>query len=129
MMRSIFELTPRIPDPEFRTRMMMTDIIETETDYKLEIDLPGFKKDEVSVEYEEGWLIVSAKKEQDEEEKDDKGKVLRRERRFGSCKRRFALSEDVDHDAIEASFADGLLTIKVPKKEPTPPQVKMIDIK
>lgn len=129
MIRSIFDLTPRMPDPEFRPRMMMTDITETETSYKLEVDLPGFKKDEVNVEYEEGWLIVSAERACDKEEKDDKGKVLRRERRFGSCKRRFSLSEDVDHDAIEANFADGLLTITVPKKEPTPPLTKKIDIK
>lgn len=127
-MISIFDLMPRTFDVEPCPRKMMTDITETETEYKLEVEIPGFKKKEINLEYSDGWLTVSAEKATSEEKKDDEGKVLRCERKVGACKRRFSLGEDVDYESIKANYVDGVLIITIPKKEPTPPKTKKINI-
>ena len=98
--------------------LMKTDIKEFDDKYEVEIDLPGFKKDEVQVELRDGYLVVSAEKGLDEDEKDKKsGKYLRRERYAGSCQRSFYVGEDVTQEDIKAKYEDGILRLSVPKKE------------
>ena len=95
--------------------LMKTDVRETEDSYELDIDLPGFKKDEVSVELKNGCLTIQAAKGLDREETDKKGKYIRQERYAGSCSRSFYVGEDVEPDQISAKFESGILQISVPK--------------
>ena len=101
--------------------LMKTDIQEHEDGYTLEMDLPGFKKDEIKVELNNGYMTISAAKGLDEDEKDKKsGKYIRRERYTGSCQRSFYVGEDVTEEDIKAEFKHGILKLFVPKKEVKP---------
>ena len=101
--------------------LMKTDIKEFDDKYEVEIDLPGFKKDEVQVELRDGYLVVSAEKGLDEDEKDKKsGKYLRRERYAGSCQRSFYVGDNLTQEDIKGEFKHGILTLNVPKKEAKP---------
>ena len=101
--------------------LMKTDVKDTENGYEVDIDLPGFKKDEVQVELRDGYLVVSAEKGLDEDEKDKKsGKYLRRERYAGSCQRSYYVGKDTTEDDIKAHFEHGMLTVTVAKKEAKP---------
>ena len=101
--------------------LMKTDIKELDSGYELEIDLPGFKKDEVKAELNNGYLTVSASKGLDEDEQDKKsGKYIRRERYAGACQRSYYVGEDVTEEDIKATFEHGILTLFVPKKEAKP---------
>ena len=101
--------------------MMKTDIKELEGGYELEIDLPGFTKEEVTAELKDGYLTISAAKglDKDEQEKET-GKYIRRERYSGACQRSFYVGEDVTEQDIKAEFKHGMLKLFVPKKEAKP---------
>ena len=101
--------------------LMKTDIKEKKDGYELEIDLPGFKKDEVTAELNDGYLTVSAAKglDQDEQEKET-GKYIRRERYAGACQRSYYVGEDITEEDIKAEFKHGILKLFVPKKEAKP---------
>ena len=107
---------------------MKTDVKETETGYELVIDLPGIPKDQVRAELHDGYLTVSAETAQDHEEKDTNGRYIRRERYSGSYSRSFFVGEGVTESDIHAKFADGVLQIDVPKKDPAVPEKKYIAI-
>ena len=98
--------------------LMKTDIRETDTSYELDIDLPGFKKDEVTVDLQDGYLTISAAKGLDKDESDKKGKFLRQERYAGSMSRSFYVGDDVESADVSAKFEDGILKISVPKAAP-----------
>ena len=101
--------------------LMKTDIQEHDDGYTLEMDLPGFKKDEIKVELNNGYMTISAAKGLDEDEKDKKsGKYIRRERYTGSCQRSFYVGEDVTEEDIKAEFKHGILKLFIPKKEAKP---------
>ena len=101
--------------------LMKTDIQEHDDGYTLEMDLPGFKKDEIKVELNNGYMTISAAKGLDEDEKDtNSGKYIRRERYTGSCQRSFYVGEDVTEEDIKAEFKHGILKLFVPKKEAKP---------
>ena len=101
--------------------MMKTDIRETDGNYELDIDLPGFKKDEIKVQLKDGYLTVSAAKGLDEEEDDKKtGRYIRRERYAGACERSFYVGEDVTQEDIKGEYKHGILKLFVPKKEAKP---------
>ena len=97
--------------------LMKTDVRETDDSYELDVDLPGFKKDEINAQVKDGYLIISASKGLDKDEKDKKGRYIRRERYMGQCSRSFYVGEDVKEGDIKAKFEDGILKITVPKKE------------
>ena len=97
--------------------MMKTDIRETEEGYELDIDLPGFKKDEIQAELKNGYLTVSAAKGLDKDKTDKKGKYIRRERYAGSMSRSFYVGDDITASDIHGKFENGILTLDVPKKE------------
>ena len=100
--------------------LMKTDIKEHQDGYELEIDLPGFHKDEIRAELKDGYLTISASKQlnQDEKEK-EAGKYIRRERYSGSCQRSFYVGEAITQDDIKAEFKHGILRLFVQKKEKT----------
>ena len=98
--------------------MMKTDVKELDDGYEVDIDLPGFKKEEVSVELKDGYLTVSAAKGLDKDEKDEKsGRYIRRERYAGSMSRSFYVGENVTQDEVKAKYENGILRLSVPKKE------------
>ena len=97
--------------------MMKTDIREHDAGYELDIDLPGFKKDEINVDLENGYLTISAAKGLDKDEKDQEGKYIRRERYAGAMQRSFYVGDVVTHEDIKAKFEDGILRLSIPKKD------------
>lgn len=98
--------------------MMKTDIREKDDSYELDVDLPGFKKDEIKVQLKDGYLTLSAAKGLDKDEQDQKGNYIRRERYDGTMSRSFYVGEDVTQEDIHAKYEDGILRLSVPKKVP-----------
>lgn len=98
--------------------MMKTDIKQTDAGYEMDIDLPGFKKEDVTAKLENGYLTISASKGVDKDEKNDEGVYIRRERYVGQCSRSFYVGEDVKQEEIKAKFEDGILKVFIPKTEP-----------
>lgn len=98
--------------------MMKTDIKQTDAGYEMDIDLPGFKKEDVTAKLENGYLTISASKGVDKDEKNDEGIYIRRERYVGQCSRSFYVGEDVKQEEIKAKFEDGILKVFIPKTEP-----------
>ena len=97
--------------------LMKTDVRETEGTYELDVDLPGFTKDEVNVELKNGYLTIQASKGLDKDESDKKGKYIRQERYAGACSRSFYVGEDVEAGEVAAKFENGILQLSIPKKE------------
>ena len=107
--------------------LMKTDVHEHDTGYEIDIDLPGFKKDEIQLSLENGYLLVEASKGLDKDEKDKKGKLIRQERYAGAMQRSFYVGEEVTEEDIKAKYEDGVLKLSVPKKEtPKVPEKKTI---
>ena len=100
-----------------RTKLMRTDIRETDTGYELDVELPGYKKEDLNLELTNGYLNISAEKNTSKEEKDKNGRVVRQERYTGSMKRSFYVGEEITEEDIKAKFEDGILKLMVPKKE------------
>ena len=96
--------------------LMKTDVRETEGTYELDIDLPGFKKENVQAELKDGYLTISASKGLDKDEKDKEGRYIRQERYSGTCQRCFYVGEAVTQEEIHAKFEDGILKLSIPKK-------------
>ena len=110
--------------------LMKTDVRETEDSYELDIDLPGFKKDEIDLGLNDGYLTISAAKGLDKDTEDKKGKYIRQERYAGTCSRSFFVGETVAPEEVSAKFEDGILKITLPKKtEKKLPEKKTIAIK
>lgn len=97
--------------------VMKTDVKETDTGYEVDIDLPGFKKGEINAQLDNGYLTISAAKGLDKDEKDKKGKYIRKERYAGAMSRSFYVGEGVTQEDIKAKYEDGILRLSVPKKE------------
>ncbi len=97
--------------------VMKTDVREHDEGYEVDIDLPGFKKDEITLDLENGYLTITAAKGLDEDEKDKKGKLIRQERFMGTMQRSFYVGKNLTDEDIKARFEDGVLKLSVPKKE------------
>lgn len=103
--------------------LMRCDVKEEKDGYELTIDLPGFTKDEISAEVQNGYLTISAAKglDKDETEKES-GRYIRRERYAGACQRSFYIGEEIPKDEIKAKFEHGILTLQIPKVPALPPE-------
>ena len=97
--------------------LMKTDVRETKDSYEVDVDLPGFKKDEIKMELENGYLTISAAKGLDKDEKDKKGNYIRKERYAGACQRSFYVGDNLTQEDIKGEFKHGILKLFVPKKE------------
>ena len=95
--------------------LMKTDVRETEDTYEVDIDLPGFKKEEITVDLKEGYLTIQAAKGLDKDEQDKKGKYIRQERYAGACSRSFYVG-DVEPDQVSAKYESGVLRVSLPKQ-------------
>ena len=110
------------------SHMMKTDVKETETGYELDVDLPGFKKEEIKLELENGTLTISTEKSLENKE-EQKGRVLRQERYAGTMSRSFYVGKHVTEEDIKARYENGVLSLNIPKKEaPKAPEKKTICI-
>ena len=118
---NLFDDWMSFPFRNFNTNSLMkTDIRETDGSFELDIDIPGFNKEDLKAELKEGYLTISASTNKDNGEKDENGKYIRRERYVGSCSRSFYVGEEIKQDDIKAKFENGILKISVPKKEAQP---------
>ena len=97
--------------------MMNTDITESKDGYQIEMDLPGFAKEDVSAALKDGYLTIAASHNADNEEKDSEGKLIRRERYQGTCQRSFYVGEEITEEDIKAKFENGILKLYIPKKD------------
>lgn len=95
--------------------VMRTDVRETENGYEVDVDLPGFKKDEVKIDLKDGYLTISAAKGLDKDEQDKKGRYIRQERYTGQCSRSFYVGENLEPKDVHAKFEDGILKLSLPK--------------
>ena len=102
----------------YRTNdLMKTDVKDTEKGYEIAMNLPGAKKEDVRAELKDGYLTVSVSSNRNNEEKDEVGRYIRRERFSGSCSRSFYVGDEVKQEDIKAKFENGILTMIVPKQE------------
>ena len=110
--------------------IMKTDVVENENGYEISIDLPGYKKEDVTAELKDGYMTISAESKKENEEKDANGRYIRRERFVGSCSRTFYVGDAVTEEDIKAKFENGVLKVSVPKKvvQPEVPEKKVISI-
>ena len=111
-----FNHTDRVLYGNNASNLMKTDVKETEDGYIVDIDLPGFKKDEIKLQLEKGYLTVSAAKNVNNDEKDKNGKYVRRERFAGNVRRSFYVGEKVKEEEIHPKFENGILTFQLPKE-------------
>ena len=108
---------------------MKTDLKEHDEGYELKVDLPGFKKDQIDLQLQNGYLTITASKGLEEEGKDKKGKIVHQERYSGSMTRSFYIGENVKEEDVKAKFEDGVLTLDFPKEKPVAlPEHKTIQI-
>ena len=98
-------------------RLMRTDVREHKDSYEVDIDLPGFKKEEISLQLENGYLTVAAAKGLDKDEKTAKGRLIRQERYAGAMQRSFYVGEDLTTEEVKAKFENGVLKLTLPKKD------------
>lgn len=106
-------------DPFFRrepNKLMKTDIKEKKDKYLIDIDLPGYSKEDIKIDIENGYLNIHAETHTENDDEED-SKYVRKERFFGECSRSFYIGDDITEEDIKASFRNGTLTIEVPKKE------------
>lgn len=116
--------------PNGGAAIMHTDIRETEGGYIIDMELPGFTKEDVEAELKDGYLTVRAEHKTEKDEKDKEGHYIRKERYYGNFARSFYVGEAVTQEDIKAAFKDGILTLNVPKKEKEeePEEKKLISI-
>ena len=100
------------------TQIMKTDVQENDQAYMMDIELPGYAKENVQAELKDGYLTITASKDENKDTKDDNGKFIRKERYTGTCKRSFYVGEEVKQEDIKAAFKDGILRLMVPKTQP-----------
>lgn len=107
---------------------MKTDIKEEENDYLMDIDVPGFNKENLEIELNDGYLNVKASRNEEKEEKDENSKVLRKERISGVMQRSYYVGEDISEDDIKAKYENGVLSLTIPKKKLEEKEHKRIQI-
>ena len=98
--------------------VMKTDVRESKDGYDVFVDLPGFKKEDVKLDLENGYLTITANRSEDLDEKDKEGHYIRQERCTGSCARSFYVGEELKPEDVTAKFENGILSLKLPKAEP-----------
>lgn len=132
--RSNFDLFDNFFDDDFfpkkERNLMKTDIKEKKDHYEIIMDLPGYEKENINLELNNGYLEISAKVEKEEDNSEEE-KFVRRERFYGECARSFFVGEDISEEDINAEFKNGTLKVEVPKKEDKSelPETKKIEIK
>lgn len=109
---------------------MNVDVKEFDDKYLMDLELPGYAKEDIQADLKDGYLTISANHTEDHEEKNGDGKFIRRERYYGQCQRSFFVGKEVTEEDIKANYKDGILKLSIPKKEvkPTVAEKKYITI-
>lgn len=100
-----------------KVSLMSTDIQDLGESYQMEVELPGYKKEDLKADLKDGYLTISAQKKEQQDQKDNEGRFVRRERYLGSCQRSFYVGEHITQEDVKANFEDGVLKLVIPKKE------------
>lgn len=100
------------------SQLMKTDIHEKDNQYLLELELPGYDKDDLKADLKNGYLTITANRDETKEEKDEKGNCVRKERYTGYCNRSFYVGDQITETDIKAAFKDGILRLQIPKELP-----------
>lgn len=108
------------------TNIMKTDVHEKDGYYTLDIELPGYKKEDVGIEIMNGYLTISAKHELTDEEKNEQGQIIRQERSFGSCSRSFYVGDNIKAEDVAAKFDNGMLNISLPSSKQKAIETKQV---
>src|SRR5574344_791952 len=110
--------------------MMQTDVKDNGENYELSISLPGFEKKDIKAELKDGYMTINAEHEENKDEKNDKGKYIRRERYTGHCSRTFYVGKQIKEEDVKAKFENGVLSLTMPKevKKPEVEDKKLIAI-
>ena len=98
------------------SKLMKTDIKELDDKYVIDVDLPGYNKEDIKISVENGYLVINASTNEEKNE-EEKGKVIKKERYYGQCSRSFYISDDLTVEDIKASYKNGTLSLEVPKKD------------
>lgn len=118
--RNDFDLIGDLFDDSFfhknESKLMKTDIKELDDKYVIDVDLPGYNKEDIKISVENGYLVINASTNEEKNE-EEKGKVIKKERYYGQCSRSFYISDDLTVEDIKASYKNGTLSLEVPKKE------------
>ena len=118
--RNDFDLIGDLFDDSFfhknESKLMKTDIKELEDKYVIDVDLPGYNKEDIKISVENGYLVINASTNEEKNE-EEKGKVIKKERYYGQCSRSFYISDDLTVEDIKASYKNGTLSLEVPKKD------------
>ena len=117
MMNQFFAGRDTTPSALETTKAMKTDVIEGENEYRLEAELPGFAKEDIKVDMKDGIMTIHAAHSENNDEKDENGKYIRRERRSTSYQRSFNVGTELKPEDISAKYENGVLTLTIPKKE------------
>ena len=122
--RAVNAMAPRGNLGKRGAQVMKTDVRETADGYDVFVELPGFKKEDVKLDLQNGYLTITASRNEDRDEKDDQGHYIRQERYTGSCARSFYVGEDLKPEDVKARFEDGVLRLDLPKAEARQAQVR-----
>lgn len=114
------------PKSEFNGAVMRTDVYEKDGYYNLDIELPGYNKEDVQMDIVDGYLNIKATHNVSNEDKDAKGNLVRSERRFGTCSRSFYVGDNIKAEDIKAKFENGILNIVMPSKEQKSIETKQV---
>ena len=121
--KNSYDLLDDIFDEDFfnikptKNELMKTDIKEHDNKFEMITDLPGYDKKNIKISIDNGYLTICAKTNNEKEDKEKGGKVVRKERYYGECQRSFYVGDDIKEDDIKATFENGTLTINIPKKD------------
>lgn len=116
-----------IPTLDGNFNSFRTDVKETEEAYLVEAELPGFEKEDITIDVEDNYLLIHAKRDEEKETRDNDDRIIRQERRYGEFMRRFYV-DNIDEEKIKAKLKNGVLKIELPKLEPTKPPRKRIEV-
>ena len=105
---------------QYSQNLLHSDVLEFEDKYQLEIEVPGYRKEDIQAELKDGYLTINASHQEDNEEKDKKGKYIRKERYYGQCRRSYFVGNHITQDDIHAKFENGILKLEIPKKKESP---------
>lgn len=116
----VWNFEPRFKSQTDVMKKISTDVKELDDGYKIDMELPGFKKEEVAAELKDGYLTISAEHSNTNDEQDKEGRYIRKERFYGKCQRSFYVGDNVEQEDVKAKFENGVLSLYVPKKETKP---------
>lgn len=120
MFDDIFSIPSKTVKKVESAMLMKSDVKVVGDNYELEIDIPGYKKEDIKAQLKDGYLTISAEKKEEVDEQDEEKKYIRRERYVGSCKRSFYVGEDLELEDVKATFEDGVLKMVFPKEKEKP---------